>query len=148
MFESEGPWHVRIFPLLSVMLNEPARSDASRVGGRAGISVAYAPLPALDVGLELDVYFGLGVGIDVAPAVTYRFAISHSWSIAPHLALGYFQLLTGTKDPAFLLRGSADIIWTISPGYSLYFTPVSFSLIAGETTAGLYEFGIGFLGAF
>ena len=148
-YADEGPFHVRVFPAFNVMLNDPARPGASRVGGRVGLGFAYAPLPELDVGLELDLYFGQGTALDVGAAATYRFPISHSWQLAPHLALGYFQLLTGVEDAAFFLRASGDIIWTIVSGYSLYFSPVGFTVVAGpDTTAGLYELGLGFLGAF
>ena len=147
-FTLEGPWHVRVFPAFDVLLGSPARKGASRVGGRVGFGVSYAVLPELDVGLELDLLFGLGWALDVAPAMTYRWALSTNWWLAAHAALGYFQILTGAADPAFLLRGSADIGWTIAPGYSLYFAPASFALIAGETVAGLYEVGVGFLGSF
>jgi hypothetical protein len=148
-YADEGPFHVRVFPGFNVLLNEPARSGGSRVGGRVGLGFAYAPLPELDVGLELDLYYGLGTAIDVGAAVTYRFPISHSWQLAPHLALGYFQLLTGVEDAAFFLRASGDIIWTIVSGYALYLSPVGFTVVAGgDATAGLYELGLGFLGAF
>ena len=148
-YHGEGPFHVRVFPGFNALLNEPARSGGGRVGGRVGLGFAYAPLPELDVGLELDVYYGLGTAIDVGAAAVYRFPISHSWQLAPHLALGYYQLLTGAEDAAFFLRASGDIIWTIVSGYSLYFSPIGFTVVAGgDVAAGLYELGLGFLGAF
>ena len=148
-YHDEGPFHVRVFPAFNVLLNEPARSGGSRAGGRVGAGFAYAPLPELDVGLELDVYFGPGTALDVGAAAVWRFPISHSWQLAPHLALGYYQLLTGVQDASFFLRASGDIVWTITSGYALYLSPVGFTVVAGrDVTAGLYEIGLGFLGAF
>jgi len=148
-YHGEGPLHVRVFPAFDVLLNEPARAGGGRVGGRVGVGLAYAPLPELDVGLELDVSFGPGTAMDLGAAAVWRFPISHQWQLAPHLALGYYQLLTGAQDPSFFLRASGDIVWTIASGYSLYLSPVGFTVVAGrDVTAGLYEVGLGFLGAF
>jgi hypothetical protein len=150
VFYEEGPLHVRVFPALAVLLGTPAGPGASPVGGRVGAGIAYAPIPELDIGLELDIHFGLGTALDVLAALTYRFPIAPSvgLDIAPHLALGYFQMLTGAESPLFMVRGSADLILSLVPGYALYFTPASFSLFAGDVVGGVYELGIGFLGSF
>lgn len=143
-YHGEGPLHLRIFPAFNVLLDEPARPGGVRTGGRVGVGLAYALLPQLDVGLEMDVYFGPGTAIDLGASAVWRFPISHRWQIAPHLAIGYYQLLTGAVDPMFFLRVSGDVVWTFLTRYSLYFSPVGFTLVAGsEVTAGLYEAGLG-----
>jgi hypothetical protein len=150
-FYAEGPFHIRVFGAFSVLLNEPTVSTANRLGGRGGLGFAYAVIPELDLGLELDLAGGQATTLDVLAGVTWRVPLSRAIDLdfVPHVALGYFQILTGSEDAAFMLRASGDLVLSLATGYALYFTPAAFSVVAGEFgAAGLYELGLGFLGSF